>query len=57
MISYVLPPVTWLADTQKEEGEGRAGRRVRQKRKVSEMVRDADSRGKFSMGKLVLYCS
>ncbi|KAK3886475.1 hypothetical protein Pcinc_009346 [Petrolisthes cinctipes] len=35
---------------EKEEGEGRVGRRVRQKRKVSDMVRDADSRGKFSMG-------
>lgn len=36
----------------KEDGEvPRSPRKVRQKRKVGDLIKDADSRGKFTMGK------
>ncbi|XP_071543849.1 THO complex subunit 1 isoform X3 [Panulirus ornatus] len=37
-------------EEQKEDGDYRSSRMVRQKRKVGDVIRDADSKNKFSMG-------
>nr|XP_053647293.1 THO complex subunit 1-like isoform X1 [Cherax quadricarinatus] len=42
---------------EKEDGDTKSSKKLRQKRKVGDIIRDADSKNKFSMGKIYAHSS